>query len=94
MDEDGRKVSGLCEECKAGVSCVTTRAGVPPLYRESCRAITTTQRLSAPSLSAQVSVCLWCAVAVYYVEERESLPIHFTNASLTPDISSKLELSF
>ena len=41
-----------------------------------------------------VYVFLWCVVVVYYVEEMESLPIHITNASLTNDISSKLEFGF
>lgn len=43
---------------------------------------------------ARVYVCLWYAVVVYYVEGTESLPVHITNASLTHDISSRLEFSF
>lgn len=80
-------------ECKVGVSRVPP-VGHPStrFCSESCGA-TPTATASLSACHAQVSVCLWCAMAVYDEEERESLPARFTNASLTHDISSQLERS-
>lgn len=84
-----------CRACKAEGSCVITAAclcsrGSGSGNCPECRHHTTFQ----DAWHAQVYVCLWYAVVVYYVEEMESLPVHITNASLTNDISSKLEFSF
>ena len=45
------------------------------------------------SWHAQVPVGLRYAMGVYYVEKKEILPIHITNASLSNDISSRGEFS-
>lgn len=45
------------------------------------------------SWHTQVPVGLRYAMGVYYVEKKEILPIHITNASLSNDISSRGECS-